>query len=250
MDRGELRSDRIKNWPSGERPRERLLTGGPEQLTDAELLAILLRVGIGPSKDDPQGRSAVAIARSLLADFGGLSGVDRADTKDLLSIVGLSSAKVSAIKAAFEIGKRLRTHVALLSSFETSSQVAAYIGPRLSTARNEVVIGLFLDGQNHLLGEKLISDGTPIQAAIVTRKILEEALRTSAAALVLAHNHPSGNPEPSPQDDETTFDLDRGASLLGLVMIDHVIIGGEDHFSYVDSGRLERLRARREYAPL
>lgn len=245
-----MKADRIKNWPSGERPRERLLNEGAEQLTDAELLAILLRVGIGPSKDGSQGRSAVALARLLLTDFGGLSGLDRADKNDLLSIAGLSSAKVSAIKAAFEIGKRLKSHVALLGSFETASQVVAYVAPKLSTARNEVVLSLFLDGQNHFLGEKLISEGTPIESAIATRKILEEALRTSAAALVLTHNHPSGNPEPSPQDDETTFDLDRGASLLGLVMIDHVIIGGEDHFSYADSGRLEKLRTRREYEPL
>lgn len=246
MDRGELRADRIKNWPSGERPRERLLNRGAEQLTDAELLAIVLRVGVGPSKADPEGRSAVAIARSLLADFGGLSGLDRAEKKDLLSIVGLSSAKVSAIKAAFELGKRLRSNVALLSSFETSSEVAAYVGPRLSTARNEIVLSLFLDGQNHFLGEKVITDGTPVEAAIFTRKILEEALRTSAVALVLVHNHPSGNPQPSLHDDKTTADLDRAASLLGLVMIDHVIIGGEDYFSYSDSGRLEMLQTQRE----
>jgi DNA repair protein RadC len=201
---------------------------------------------MGPSKDGSQGRSAVALARLLLTDFGGLSGLDRTDKRELFFVQGLSVAKVSAIKASFELGKRLKSHAALLPSFESSSQVAAYLGPRLSTARNEIVVGLFLDGQNHFLDEKVISEGTPIEAAAATRKVLEEALRTSATSLVLAHNHPSGNPEPSLGDDETTHDLDKGASLLGLVMIDHVIIGGEEYFSYADSGRLQELRTQQE----
>lgn len=242
-----VKADKITNWPTNERPRERLMSEGPQHLTDAELLAILLRVGIGPTKHESQGLSAVALARSLLTNFGGLSGLDRADNRDLVKVSGLSSAKVCSIKAAFELGKRLKSQIAKLRSFETSSQVFSYIAPKLSTARNEGVISLFLDGQNHFLGEKLISEGTPVGSAIIIRKILEEGLRMSAASLVLAHNHPSGNPEPSEYDDQTTVDLDRGASLLGLVLIDHIIVGGDDYFSYADSGRLEQLRHSREY---
>ena len=245
-----LKPDRIKNWPSGERPRERLMAEGPEQLTDAELLAVILRVGMGSSKKGVRGQTAVSLARCLLADFTGLSGLDRADRRDLLEVPGLSIAKVSQIKAAFELGKRLRTHVSRLRSFETSAEVAAYLAPRMSVARNEMVVALLLDGQNHLLDEKLISQGTPMQAGVPMRRILEEALRASATSLVLAHNHPSGSCDPSPGDDETTYDLDKGASLLGLVMIDHVIIGGEKHFSYADSGRLQELRAQQEHQEL
>jgi DNA repair protein RadC len=205
---------------------------------------------MGSSKAGIGGLTAVSLARSLLTDFKGLAGLDRADTRDLLQVPGLSIAKVSQIKAAFELGKRLRTFVSGLRSFESSGDVADYLYARLCNTRNEIVIALFLDGQNHLLGEKVLSEGIPTQCDVPTRRVLEEALRASAASLVLAHNHPSGNAEPSAGDDETTYDLDKGASLLGLIMIDHVIIGGEGHFSYADSGRLQELRVQQEYHAL
>jgi DNA repair protein RadC len=223
---------------------------GAQQLTDAELLAVILRVGTGSSKAGVKGETAVTLARSLLSDFQGLSGLDRADMRDLLQVRGLSTAKVSQIKAAFELGKRVRSHVASLRSLESSASVAEYLSPRLSISRNEIVVALFLDGQNHLLSDKVISEGIAVQAEVPTRRILEEALRASATSIVLVHNHPSGNAEPSPGDDETTYDLNKGASLLGLVMIDHVIIGGEEHYSYADSGRLEELRAQESYQAL
>jgi DNA repair protein RadC len=243
-----MKSDRITNWPVDERPRERLLNQGSQHLSDAELLAILLRVGVGPTKQEPQGLSAVALARSLLVSFDGLSGLDRADVPELLKYSGVSSAKVCSIKAALELGKRLKSHVAKLQSLESSSHVFSYVSPRLSTARNETVISLFLDGQNHLLAEKLISEGTPTESVVVIRKILEEGLRVSATAFALVHNHPSGSPYPSAEDDKTTTDLDKAASLLSILMIDHIIVGGDDYYSYADSGRLEGLRAREAYA--
>jgi DNA repair protein RadC len=246
----DLKLDRISNWPSRERPRERLIAVGAQQLTDAELLAVILRVGTGSSRAGVRGETAVTLARSLLADFQGLSGLDRADVRDLLQVRGLSTAKVSQIKAAFELGKRVRSHVSSLRSLESSAAVAEYLSPRLASSRNEIVVALFLDGQNHLLSDKVISEGIVMQAEVPTRRILEEALRTSATSIVLVHNHPSGNAEPSSGDDETTYDLDKGASLLGLVMIDHVIIGGEEHYSYADSGRLEELRAQKRYQEL
>lgn len=245
-----MKPDRISNWPSRERPRERLLAVGAQQLTDAELLAIILRVGTGSSRAGVRGETAVTLARSLLADFQGLSGLDRADMRDLLQVRGLSTAKVSQIKAAFELGKRVRSHVSSLRSLENSAAVAEYLSPRLGSSRNEIVVALFLDGQNHLLADKVISEGIPMQADVPSRKILEEALRTSATSIVLGHNHPSGNAEPSSGDDETTYDLEKGASLLGLVLIDHVIIAGEGHYSYADSGRLQELRAQQEHQSL
>lgn len=237
-----LNSERINKWPSDDRPREKLLAIGAENLTDSELLAIILRIGIGSSKAGRKAQTAVSLARSLLSDFEGLSGLDRANVKDLLKVRGLSTAKVSQIKAAFELGKRVRSHSLHLKTFESSSDVAEYLAPRLENKRDEVVFGLFLDGQNHLLSDKIFSEGLPIQSDVPTRKILEEALRASATALVLAHNHPSGNPEPSFADDEATLTLDKGATLLGLVLIDHVILGSSIHYSYADSGRLSELR--------
>ena len=240
--KGRTKPDRIKNWPLGERPRERLVTEGPERLTDAELLAIILRVGRGTFKKGVPGETALTLARSLLTDFRGLHGLDRADLCDLLKREGLSIAKVSQIKAAFELGKRLQTSTLRPRSFDSASEVAAYLQPRLSGARQEIVIALLLDGQNHLLSEKIVTEGTPTQATVYIRRVLEEALRASAAAIVLVHNHPSGNPAPSPGDDETTQDLDRGAGLLGLVLMDHMIVVGDGYYSYADSGRLQELR--------
>jgi len=237
-----MKPDRIKNWPILERPRERLIKEGPEHLTDAELLAIILRVGRGTFTKGVRGETALTLARSLLKDLRGLHGLDRADIQDLLKIAGLNTAKVSQIKAAFELGKRLRTNTQRPRSFESASEVSAYLQPRLGGARREIVIALLLDGQNHLLEEKTIAEGTPTQATVYIRRVLEESLRASAAAIVLVHNHPSGNPEPSPGDDETTQDLDSGAKLLGLVLIDHVIVAAEGYYSYADSGRLQELR--------
>lgn len=237
-----MKHDRIRDWPSRERPRERLIAGGPERLTDAELLAIVLRVGRGTFKSGVRGETALTLARSLLADFRGLHGLDRADVRELMKVTGLNVAKVSQIKAAFELGKRLRTNALRPRSFDSASEVAAYLQPRLAGARQEIVVALLLDGQNHLLDEKVITEGTPTQATVYVRRVLEEALRASAAAIVLVHNHPSGNPGPSPGDDETTQDLDRGARLIGLVLLDHVVVSEGGHFSYADSGRLQELR--------
>lgn len=237
-----MKPDRITNWPEQERPRERLIAEGPEQLTDAELLAIILRVGRGTFKAGVPGDTAVTLARSLLNDFRGLAGLDWTDRRDLLKVSGLSIAKVSQIKAAFELGKRVCTTSSKPRSFESAAEVAGYLRPRFVGARQEIVIALLLDGQNRLLEEKIIAEGTPTQATVYVRRVLEEALRASAAAIVLAHNHPSGNPEPSLGDDETTQDIDTGARLVGLVLIDHVVIGETEHYSYADSGRLQEFR--------
>ncbi len=239
-----MNCERINKWPCDDRPREKLVTIGAERLTDSELLAVILRVGIGSSKVGGKAQTAVSLARSLLSDFEGLSGLDRANITELLKVRGLSIAKVSQIKAAFELGKRVRSHSLHLKTFESSADVANFLAPQLENKRNELVFGLFFDGQNHLLSDKIFSEGLPVQSDVSIRKILEEALRASATALVLAHNHPSGNSEPSPDDDEVTWKLDKGATLLGLVLIDHVILGNDVHYSYADSGRLSELRLR------
>lgn len=238
-------SGRIKNWPEAERPRERLLAKGAEQLTDAELLGIILRVGRAASKSG-QRQSAVDLGRALLSDFQGLQGIDRAHSTDLLKVAGLNVAKVAQVKAALELGKRLQSSERRPRSFESASQVAAYLRPRLNGSRQERVIVLLLDGQNRLLDERLISEGTPTQSTVHVRRVLEEALRASAASIVLVHNHPSGEPLPSDHDDGTTRDLLKGAKAVGLVVIDHVILGGDRHYSYADSGRLDELKALQE----
>ncbi len=234
-----MSSERIRNWPTKERPRERLVAEGPERLTDADLLAIILRVGSGTFKQGVAGKTAYDSALSLLKDFRGLRGLDRAHIHDLLNVPGLGPAKVAQIKAAFELGKRLCAGKLIAPTFESSKAVAKHFRPRFTAKRQEIVIAIFLNGQNQYLGEKDITEGTPTQATVYVRRILEEALHESAAAVVLIHNHPSGNPEPSAGDDETTLDLLRACKLVGLVLLDHVIVGESSHYSYADSGRLQ-----------
>jgi DNA repair protein RadC len=234
-------TERIRNWPTKERPRERLLAEGAERLTDAELLAIILRVGSGTFKEGVSGKNAYESALSILRDFRGLRGLDRTHINDLLNVPGLGPAKVAQIKAAFELGKRVCAGKLTAPAFESSAAVANHFRPRFTGKRQEIVIAVFLNGQNQQLGEKDITEGTPTQATVYIRRILEEALHESAAAVVLVHNHPSGNPEPSAGDDETTRDLLKACKLVQLVLLDHVIVGESDHYSYADSGRLEEL---------
>ena len=234
-------AERIKKWPTKERPRERLLAEGPEKLTDADLLAIILRVGSGTFKKGISGTNAYEAALSILRNFRGLRGLDRARIHDLLKAPGLGPAKVAQIKAAFELGKRVCAGKLTAPAFESSLSVANHFRPRFTGKREEMVIAVFLNGQNQLLGEKEITAGTPTQATVYIRRILEEALHESAAAIVLVHNHPSGNPDPSAGDDETTRDLLRACELVGLVLLDHVIVGETEHYSYSDSGRLKEL---------
>jgi DNA repair protein RadC len=236
-----MNRDTIKNWPVGERPRERLIAEGAAKLTDAELLAILLRVGRGSFKKGIPGESASALAKRLLADFNGLRGLDRAHIEELLSQQGLSTAKVAQLKAAFEVGRRVQTARLTAPSFDSSKQIALYFRPRFANARHEIVFAIFLNGQNQPLAEREIARGTPTQATVYVRAVMEEALRVSAAGFVIVHNHPSGSSAPSSGDDATTRDLFRAATIMNLVMLDHIIVGADTHFSYADSGQLKTL---------
>jgi DNA repair protein RadC len=229
----------IKRWPTKERPRERLLAEGPERQSDADLLAIILRIGSGTFKKGVPGTNAHEVALSILRDFRGLRGLDRARIQDLRKVPGLGPAKIAQIKAAFELGKRVCAGKLTAPAFESSQAVANHFRPRFTGKREELVIAVFLNGQNQRLGEKDITEGTPTQATVYIRRILEEALHESAAAIVLVHNHPSGNPEPSAGDDQTTRDLMKACKLVQLILLDHVIVGETNHYSYADSGRLQ-----------
>jgi len=234
-----MKSDRIKDWPKEERPREKLLAEGADKQTEANLLAVILRVGRGTFKKGVSGQSAQALAHVILKDFHGIKGLDRATVQELLQAPGLSDAKVAQIKAAFELGKRVCSRKLNAVSLESSKAVADHFRPRFTGKRQEIVAAVFLNGQNQRLGEKEITEGTPTQATVYVRRVVEEALRLSAAAVILVHNHPSGNPKPSTGDDETTRDLQKACRLVQMVLLDHVIIGESEHYSYSDEGRLQ-----------
>lgn len=233
------KSKGIVSWPKAERPRERLLDG--ENLTEAELLAIILRVGQGTFKVGVRGQNATDFARSLLKEFNGLRGLDRAHVQELLKVPGLGPAKVAQIKAAFELGRKVCKKKLIAPSFESSLAIAKHFRPRFTGKQHEIVVAVFLNGQNQFLDERDITEGTPTQATVYVRRVIEEALHLSAAAVVLVHNHPSGNPEPSAGDDDTTRNLLKACKLVQLVLLDHVIVGESEHYSYSDAGRLEEL---------
>jgi DNA repair protein RadC len=236
-----MKSGRLKNWPKKERPRERLLSEGVDNLTDAELLAIILRIGQGTFRKGIPGLNASDFARTLIKDFNGLRGLDRVHVEDLLKVPGLGPAKVAQIKAAFALGKRVCARKLTAPAFENSKAIADHFRPRFVGKRDEIVVAVFLNGQNQPLGEKIITEGTPTRATVYTRRILESALRESAAAIVLVHNHPSGDPAPSTGDDLTTGELLKACRLVQLVLLDHIIVGDSDHYSYSDAGRLAEL---------
>ena len=238
-----MQSDRIKSWPADERPREKLLAHGAESLSLAELVAVVLRVGQGSFRKGVPGQNAIAFAKQLLNQFGGIEGLDRAHVEELSAVHGLGPAKVSQIKAAIELGKRASAGKLTPEGFLSSEDVAAHFGPLFAGKRQEKVIAVLLDGQNVPLAQREITEGTPTQATVYVRRVVEEALRVSAAAVVLVHNHPSGSARPSAGDDDTTRDLIRACSLVGLILLDHIIIGNSDHYSYNDAGTFATLIA-------
>jgi DNA repair protein RadC len=222
----------IKDWPASERPREKLLHLGPEGLSDGELLAVLLRIG-------KSGQSAEDLGRQLISQFNGIGGIDRAHIEELLAVSGMGIAKTAQLKAAIEIGKRARMQHAQPEGFDHAADVATYIRPRFEGKRQESFLSILLDGQNRLLAERVIAEGIPTQATIYVRRVMEEALRVSASAFIVAHNHPSGHPAPSRADDRTTQDLKQAADILNLVFQDHIIIGsGNSYYSYAENDKL------------
>ncbi len=221
----------IKQWPEGERPREKLIQFGAERLTDAELLAILLRIG-------NEGASAIDVGRELIAKLGGLQGIDRAHAEDIMQIKGLGPAKTAQLKAAIEIGKRVRRMDVKPVSFDSAGAIARYCYPKFESQRHEQFLVFLLDGQNKLLAERIISEGIPTQSVVYTRKVMEEALRLSASAVVVVHNHPSGEATPSPQDIETTQKMKQAAEVLEIIFQDHIIIGRESYYSFMEHGNI------------
>ena len=185
------------------------------------------------------GQSAEDLARQLMAQFNGINGIDRAHIEELLAVPGMGVAKTAQIKAAIEIGKRVRRQTFLPQSFDHAAEVAAYVRPHFEGKRQECFLTILLDGQNQLLAERWIAEGIPTQATVYVRRVMEEALRVSASAFVVAHNHPSGQPKPSAADDQTTQDLKQAADIMNLIFLDHIIVGNQDsYYSYNENGNL------------
>ena len=229
------KSKGIVSWPEEERPRERLLTRGPQALTDAELIAILIRVGY-------KGTSAVELGRQVLKRFGSLRAMVEAPVIALLDVKGLKDAKAAQLTAAMEIARRVvmptkRSHLQIKGTIAAVD----YLRERLNSLSEEQFRVLYLNRRKALLGDVLIAQGAVDSVRPLLRSIITHALQVNASALIVAHNHPSGSAEPSESDRLLTRDLISAARPVGLKVLDHLIVGEESTYSFADNGLLEEL---------
>jgi DNA repair protein RadC len=224
----------IKHWPENERPREKLLGGGAERLTEAELLALVVRTG-----DPATGHSAVDIGRMLMQEFGSLRNLANATVAEICRIKGAGPAKAAAIKAALEMGNRINSdRLANGDRFTSPEQVYNHYHHRMRDRRKEYFMVLLLDGKNRIIKEVRISEGSLNQSIVHPREVFNPVVRESAAAVILVHNHPSGDPEPSREDIEITRRLKEAGELMGVRVLDHIIIGDGSFLSFTAKGML------------
>jgi len=224
----------IRGWPEAERPRERLIERGAHNLSDAELIAILLRVG-------RKGRSAVDVARDLIRDAGSLKALAEKLPAELEKQSGVKAAKAATLLAAFELGRRMlaepdRPH----PQFRSSADVWHWFSPRRAGRRREIFEIALLNSTHRMIGRKVITVGTLNLALVHPRDVFREAIAEDAAGVVLIHNHPGGDPDPSDEDVALTRQLVRAGEAVGIPVLDHVILGAGRWFSFADSHRMEK----------
>jgi DNA repair protein RadC len=222
----------IESWPEDDRPRERLYSNGPGALADAELLALQLGSGM-------RGRSAVDVAREMLATYGSLAEVASREVAELAEVRGIGPVKAARLVAAFELTRRLRARTpgqrVILSGPE---EVYAAFAPLMEDLKREVFRIALLDAQNGLLRDRIISEGTLSASLVHPREVFKPAILESAASVILLHNHQSGDPTPSREDVRLTRQLADCARLLDLRIHDHVIIGRGRFISFAQKGIL------------
>lgn len=220
----------ITDWPEQERPREKLLRTGAVSLSDAELLAIFLRVGVA-------GKTAVDLARELLQHFHSLNGVFSADLKQMSRVSGMGVSKYCQLQAVLEMSKRaLGETLCLEDNFNSPAQVKAYLKLQLSHLPKEVFGIMFLDAQNRLIAYEKLFEGSLMQTSVYPREVVKRALTLNAAAVILSHNHPGGAVSPSRADEQLTQILKESLNLVDVKVLDHIIVAGQDTFSFSEQG--------------
>ncbi len=225
---------RIKDWPEEERPREKLLQQGARGLSAAELLALVLRTGDAATR-----MSAIDHARLLLERFGSLQHLASASLAELQQLKGIGPAKAAELQAVFEIARRFQEQPLRPGTrYSRPEEVYRHFRGRLADYKREQFIVLLLDSKNRLLREVQISQGSLTASIVHPREVFSVVVRESAAALLLVHNHPSGDPTPSREDREITQRLKEAGDLMGVRVLDHIIIGAEGYLSFADQGLL------------
>lgn len=222
----------ITDWPEGERPREKLLSQGSQALSDAELLAIFLRVGV-------VGKSAVDLARDLLTQFGSLNGIFYATRDALTAVHGMGDSKYVQVQAIFEMARRaLSEQMRQRDALTSPQQVRDYLCLKLGGMTREVFVVLFLDAQNRVMAQEELFAGTLTQTSVYPREVVKRALHHNSAAVIFAHNHPSGVAEPSRADESLTKALKDALALVDVRVLDHFVIAGNAALSFAERGLL------------
>lgn len=220
----------IRNMPTNERPRERLQYYGAGALASAELIAILLRVGT-------EGESVLHVAQRLLSKYGGLPGLARASFDELCQEKALGPAKVTQIKAALELGKRLLVSSPLdRPQVRSPAEAAELLMAEMGLLEQEQLRTILLDTRNTVIGIPIIYQGSLNSAAIRVGEMFRHAIKANAAAMIVAHNHPSGDPAPSPEDVRVTRSIVEAGKLLDIDVLDHVVIGHQRFVSMKERG--------------
>jgi DNA repair protein RadC len=220
----------ITDWPETERPREKLLQLGPGALSDAELLAIFLRTGL-------PGQTAVELARCLISQYGGLRALFRADPAQFCATRGLGQAKYAQLQAALELTRRqLREQLGHSEAISGPADTERYLSARLRDYPYEVFACLFLDSRHRVINCEELFRGTIDGASVHPREVVRSALQHNAAAVIFAHNHPSGVAEPSDADRRLTGRLREALALIDVRVLDHLVIGDREAVSLAQRG--------------
>ena len=222
----------IEDWPEQTRPRERLVREGAQALSDPELLALLLRVGV-------RGKSAVELGRDILQHFGSLHGLFGATLDDCTEVHGLGMAKYAQLQAVMELARRaIAEQLQAGEAFGSPDLVKRYLRIKLGGQRHESFVVLFLDVKHRLIADRELFRGTLTQTSVYPREVVIEALDYNAASVILAHNHPSGLPEPSDADLRLTGALVKALSLVDIRVLDHFIVAGPLVHSFAENGQI------------
>ncbi|HEX4986991.1 MAG TPA: DNA repair protein RadC [Burkholderiales bacterium] len=222
----------ISDWPEDDRPREKLLAKGAGSLSDAELLAIFLRIGV-------KGKSAVELARALLAKFGSLAGIVGASREAFCSLPGIGAAKYAQLHAARELIRRaLAAEIRAGVNLSSPGAVRDFLRISIQDREVEVFVGLFLDAQNRVMAVDELFHGTLTQTSVFPREVVRKALQYNAAGVIFAHNHPSGVAEPSHADESLTRVLKEALALVDVRVLDHFVVGRGVTMSFAERGLL------------
>lgn len=222
----------INTWPEDQRPRERLIKHGAQILSDAELLAVFLRVGVS-------GKSAVDLGREMIGHFGSLNGLFMASLTDFSKLNGLGPAKYAQLQAVMELARRsISEDLKVGEALSSPQAVKQYLQLLLAKKAYESFAVLFLDVKNRLIAAEELFRGTLMHTSVYPREVVKAALAHNAAGVILAHNHPSGTPEPSAADRTLTGALKQALGLVDIRVLDHFVVAGRHVYSFAEHGEM------------